>query len=641
MTNCKPYIIASGICLAIALTAAMSGCANRGTGPKGGPKDTVPPTLLRETPLNGTCNFTGKTVVLQFDEYVQLNNVAENVLISPPQQKPPIVKAIGKKVIVTFEEPLRDSTTYTIDFGQAICDNNEKVPLGNYSFSFATGSHIDTLAMFGKVINAEDLNPVQGVVVGVQEILDDSAFATLPFTRIAKSDSVGQFGVLNMRGGTYRIYALRDVSKDYLYQPSEALAFTDEVFSPSLAYDSIAVPGDSTVLAADSTAIIADSTMVNDSTTAQGVEFVRDYYHVPDTIVLKLFSENKQRHYFIRALRDKEQHYFTLLFAAPQDSLPTIVAIPPDSTQMDSTWVDFTQYMLCQANPTKDTLVYWLTDSAAISMDTLRFTMTYKMSDSLYQLVDTTDTVQAIYRHPRMSQKAIEAKRRQDANRKVELRSNASSKMDIYRNIEWYATTPLTDYSPDSIHLLEKIDTLLKPVAFTIEPLDSIGMRYVLRAKLEPEHSYILRIDSGAMHDIYGLANMPFKGEYKLRSLDEYSTLTIRLQHFDSRARIQILNDKDQVVREQPALPEGATFKYLEAKSFYVRLYIDIDGNGKWTTGDWATKRQPEPVYYYSKKLSLRANWEFEEVFDHLELPLLEQKPKALIKVDTGKTNKK
>lgn len=586
----------------VIVALALSGCANRGSGPQGGPKDTVPPSLLRETPLNGTCNFKGKTVVLQFDEYVQLDNVSENVLISPPQQTPPSVKAFGKKVSVTFEEDLLDSTTYTIDFGRAICDNNEKTPLYNYSFSFATGDYIDTLAMFGKVINAENLNPVQGVIVGVHENLDDSAFATMPFTRIAKTDTTGQFGVLNMRGGNYRIYALRDVSKDYVYQTSEALAFTDEVFSPTLACDS-------------------DSA----------------WYHVPDTIVLRLFKENKQRHYFVRALRDKEQHFFTLLFSAPQTELPVIVALPPDSTQQDSLWVDFTQHSLCQANPTKDTIVYWLTDSTAIRMDTIRFLMTYKMSDSLYQLVDTTDTVQAIYRHPRMSQKAIEAKRRKDMNRKIELKSNASMKFDIYRSIELYTAAPVKEYVTDSIHLFEKVDTLLQPVAFTIEPIDSTGMRYAVRAAIQPEHRYVLQVDSGGLHDIYGITNNAYKAEYKLRSLDEYSTLTIRLTHYDPRARIQVLDEKDKVLRELPAQETGAVFRYLEAKSFYVRLYIDADGNGEWTTGDWALKRQPEPVYYYSKKLTLRANWEFEEEFDHLATPILEQKPRALIQVDTGK----
>lgn len=571
--------------------------------------------------MNGTCNFTGKQIVLQFDEYVQLDNVAENVLISPPQQQPPVVKAVGKKVMVTFEEPFRDSTTYTIDFGRAICDNNEKVPLGNYSFSFATGEHIDTLAMFGHVINAADLNPVQGVVVGVHESMHDSAFASYPFTRIAKTDSAGHFGVLNMRGGNYRIYALRDVSKDYLYQPSEALAFTDEVFSPALAYDSIVKHEPDSVTGE----VLPDDTL---------------WYHVPDTIVLRLFTEDKQRHYFVRAIRDKEQHYFTLLFSAPQDSLPVIVALPPDSTQQDSTWVDFTQYMLCQANPTKDTLIYWLTDSAAIRMDSLRFLMTYKMSDSLYQLVDTTDTVQAIYRHPRMSAKALEAKQRKNANRKVEIKSNASNKLDIYRSVEWFTTTPLKDYAIDSIHLLEKVDTTFKPVAFSLEPMDSVGMHFMLRADLQPEHSYTLRIDSGAMHDVYGISNNAFKADYKLRSLEEYSTLTILLDPYDARIRVQVLNDKDQVLRELPAAEKGAQFKYLEAKSFYIRLYVDEDGNKEWTTGDWSLKRQPEPVYYYPKKLTLRANWDFEETVDYLATPLLEQKPKALIKTDTGKKKK-
>lgn len=611
----RHVICALGAGIVICLAAALSGCANRGQGPQGGPRDSIPPTLLKETPVNGTCNFTGKSIVLQFDEYVQLDNVAENVMISPPQQQPPVVKAVGKKVTVTFEEPLRDSTTYTIDFGRAICDNNEKTSLGNYSFSFATGEHIDTLAMFGMVINAEDLNPVQGVVVGVHENLHDSAFATTPFTRIAKSDSTGHFGVLNMRGGNYRIYALRDVSKDYLYQTSEALAFTDEVFSPSLAFD----------------------TVVTDSATNK---LDTMWYHVPDTIVLKLFTEEKKRHYFVRGLRDKEQHFFTLLFSAPQEALPAIVALPPDSTSTDSLWVDFTQYMLCDANPTKDTLVYWLTDSSAIRMDTLRFLMTYKMSDSLFQLVDTTDTVQIIYRHPRMSQKALEAKQRKDANRKIELRTNASTKFDIYRNIEWRSTTPLNDYDIASIHLTEKIDTIAKPVAFKMQPLDSAGLRFELHAALQPEHIYTLKIDSGAMHDVYGVTNNAYKADFRLRSLDEYSTLTIRLNHHDARARIQVLDEKDKVLRELPAQPDGAKFEYLEAKSFYVRMYIDIDGNGAWTTGDWALKRQPEPVYYFPKKLTLRANWEFDEDFDHLATPILMQKPKALIKVDTGKQKK-
>ena len=170
-----------------------------------------------------------------------------------------------------------------------------------------------------------------------------------------------------------------------------------------------------------------------------------------------------------------------------------------------------------------------------------------------------------------------------------------------------------------------------------MEALDSSGLRFALQADLQPEHIYTLRMDSGAMHDIYGIPNNAFTADYRLRSLDEYSTLTIHLTHYDERARIQILDEKDKVIREEPALAEGTKFTYLEAKSFYVRMYLDLDGNGEWTTGSWAQKRQPEPVYYFSSKLTLRANWEFEENFDHLSTPLLKQKPKSLIQVDNGK----
>ena len=160
----------------LALLLTFYSCANKGVGPQGGPKDETPPQMQKEVPENGTLNFSGKTIILYFNEYVQLDKVADNVMISPPQQKPPVIKAIGKRVIVAFEEPLRDSTTYTIDFGSAICDNNEKNPMQGYSYSFSTGDHIDTLEIKGQVLNARDLNPMSGITVGIHANHADSAF---------------------------------------------------------------------------------------------------------------------------------------------------------------------------------------------------------------------------------------------------------------------------------------------------------------------------------------------------------------------------------------------------------------------------------------------------------------------------------
>jgi hypothetical protein len=102
------------------------------------------------------------------------------------------------------------------------------------------------------------------------------------------------------------------------------------------------------------------------------------------------------------------------------------------------------------------------------------------------------------------------------------------------------------------------------------------------------------------------------------------------MNHFDARARIQLLNDKESVVREVAATSDGVKFEYLAPNTYFLRLYIDVNGDGKWTTGDWLLKRQPEPIYYYPKRLKLRANWDFEETFDHLAKPQILSKPKAL-----------
>jgi hypothetical protein len=153
-----------------------------------------------------------------------------------------------------------------------------------------------------------------------------------------------------------------------------------------------------------------------------------------------------------------------------------------------------------------------------------------------------------------------------------------------------------------------------------------------LIAHLQPSEAYQLTIDSAACRDIYGACNDQIVARLKLKSLDDYSSLMVKMKHFDPRARIQLLNDKDAVIKELPALENGTLFEYLEPITFYLRMYIDWNEDKKWTTGDWQLHRQPEPIYYYPAKLKLRANWDFEETFDHLALPQTESKPKALIK---------
>lgn len=602
----------------------FSSCANRGIGPQGGPKDTIPPRMVKEQPLNQSVNFHGKKIEITFNEYLQLDNIQQNLLVSPPQQVSPIVKAIGKKVTVEMQEDLIDSTTYTLDFGSAICDYTEKNPVRGYVFAFSTGDRIDSMEVYGRVANAEDLNPVSGLMVGLQANLHDSAFSTLPFTRVARSDSLGEFGIQNLRNGVYRLYALQDQSRDFLYQPGEGLAFADSLVIPE--YETEIVFDTIWKELADTINSLASVPQIDTILT------IRNTYVGPADLLLWFFKEDKQRHYFQRAYRD-EPHIIKLQFSAPQDSLPLLRALPPsamDSTRADSLWTDPWAYTLLQANPTRDTLVYWLTDSIAIRQDSIFLEMTYLKSDSLYNLVPQTDTVSAIYRAPRMTQKAKEAQEKKARERKLDLKSNAKDKFEVYDTLCVVAAFPIDSIYTDSIRLYEKQDTLLIVKPFTLRQKNVMSFQII--APLQQDKQYELHLDSAAVRDIYGVASDKKKFTLRLKTAEDYSTLLIRLPNYDPRIRLQLLSEKDQPVRELPAREEGTKFEYLTPKTYYLRLYFDLNGDGRWTTGDWITKRQPEPVYYFPAKLTLRANWDFEERFDYLARPQLEAKPRELRK---------
>lgn len=654
-------------------TAGMWACANRGVGPQGGPKDETPPKVVKEVPANGTVNYHDNRLEITFDEYLQLNDVVNQVLISPPQQRPPEVRAYGKKLTVTFDGELRDSTTYTIDFGSAICDNNERNPLQGYTFAFATGPEIDTLQMSGIVINAENLNPVANIYAGIHRNLADSAFEKEPFTRIARTNDKGEFTIQNIHRGIYRLYALDDISRDYVYQPGEGLAMHDSLFAPTVRHEGRV----DTVFVADTIVAKMDSLQLDSlphDTLGRYWERIESKtvpVFEPQNILLLYFKEDKLRHYFVRCQRDA-QHCFSLLFSAPQNSMPIIKALnsadtllqdsmmadrpAADSLAMDSVQLTisdsivldsvvvsdsivWTDYAVFQPSVHRDTITVWLTDSVVISRDTIAFTMTYMASDSILNLHPQTDTVYAVYRAPRLSEKAKAAmdKKKETEVRKLNVRHNAGNTFDIYDSLRIYSPTPLKYFDLEKIHLSVKKDTTYRPLKINPFIADSSKMQIVVPYKWEPEKEYRLEVDSAAFTDVYDTSNDKLETNLKVRSLEDYSTLIVKMENIDYRARIQLLSEKDVVLRELPVSDEGARFEFLKPTSYYMRLYLDLNGDGKWTTGDWMKHRAPEPVFYFSGKLTLRANWDFEETFDIHAKPLLEQKPAELKTVEGNK----
>lgn len=595
---------------------ALVSCANRGIGPQGGPKDSIAPQPLRSEPENGALNYNGNRVEITFNEYLQLDNVSQNFLMSPPQQRPPDVRVRGKRVVVQFADSLRSNTTYTLDFGNAICDYTERNPFSNYTFAFSTGPLIDTLEVRGHVYDASNLNPLQGIIVGIHENMEDSAFLKMPFTRIGRTDTVGAFRIGNMQGGTYKLYAVNDISRDYRLTVGEALAFSDSLLKPEV-----------------------HPHFHKDSL---GRDTLVGYEYGPADLILWLFEPQQQRLYLQRSMRE-QAHYFRLSFSSEPDSLPSFRAMRPsetDSTRSDSGWIDPTPYMHMHYTKHRDTITLWLTDSIAIAQDSIFLEARYRRTDSLYNVEWYTDTLRAIWRAPRLSAKAKMVQDRKNKNRKLDLKSNAKQGFELYDTLRITCSTPIASMVKDSIHLFQQIDTIYKPVAFRIAPYDTLPMQLTLIAPLGAGKKYELRLDSAAMHDVYGAPNKAEKFVLQLKNPEEYATLRVKLHPFHPKARIQLLNLSDDPVRELPAVPDGAFFRYLKPETYYLRMYIDENGDGKWTTGSWQEKRQPEPVYYFPDKLQTKSNWDFEEEWDYLAIPQTEAKPKGLIKSSAAKKKK-
>ena len=569
---------------------ALAGCANRGTGPQGGPKDSIPPVAVKSVPENGAVDFHGDRIEVLFNEYIQLDNVSQHLLMSPPQQTPPKVKARGKRLLIHFVDSLSDSTTYTLDFGAAVCDYTEKNPAHNYSFAFSTGSEIDTLEIHGRVYDAENLNPLGSVLAGIHRNQHDSAFTSSPFTRIARADSSGVFHIGNVHEGAYRLYALDDVSRDYRLSPGEGLAYSDSIVNPH------------------------DSTL-----------------HV-----LLLFREQKGKLYLQRSLRD-QQHMIQLLFSASPDSMPQLRAMrssETDSTRSDSAWVDPNPFILTTASAHRDTITLWLTDSAAIGQDTILLEARYRRTDSLYNMEWFTDTLRAVWRAPRMTERARAAKERELRHRKLELKSNARNGFELYDTLAVVSPSPLAEVADSLIHLYMLVDTTQRPLPFTVL---RTPLRVQLIARLEQGKTYELQLDSAAMTDVYGVANHTQKFNLQMKTPEDYSTLRVQVKPYSAQIRVQLMDSKDQVLQEKPAKPDGAFFEYLKPDGYYLRLYIDANGDGEWTTGSWENHRQPEPVYYYPEKVQTKANWDFEEEWDYTAKPQLQSKPKELIKASGSK----
>lgn len=613
------------------LMIVVYSCASMGN-PDGGPYDEEPPKFVRSTPKPFAINSKEKKVTIEFDEFIKLEKAAEKVVVSPPQLEQPEIKASGRKVVVGLVDSLRPNTTYTIDFADAIVDNNEGNPLGNYAFTFSTGTTIDTMEVSGTVLSASDLEPVKNIQVGLHSDLSDSAFMKKPFDRVSRTDSRGHFSIRGIAPGKYRIYALMDGNQNYLFDSkTEMIAFSDSIIIPAMED------------------AMRQDTIWKDSLTIDTIKSVGYIRFLPDDIILRAFKEENDRQYLTRSERDKENH-FVLTFSARADTLPTLKGLNFDE------WDAF----IIEKTDRNDSICYWIKDSLIYQMDTLEIQMDYLATDTLDRLVPQTDTLFLANKLTRAEREKLEAKaaeekekerkKKEKKGEKIEpeptkfltLNVDAPSAFDLDRNVYLSFDEPVASIDTAAIHMEIKKDSLWEEIPFLFVSDSVLPRKYEILAEWEPEKEYQLSIDSMAFKGVYGLHTNKVKQTMKVKKLDEYGTILLNITGADSTAVVELLDGSGKVLRQQRITPQNtADFYYLNpGTKFYIRLFNDRNGNGVWDTGKYSEHLQPEEVYYFPKVWEMKANFEFEENWNINAVPVEKQKLDEIKKQKPEETKK-
>ena len=606
----------------VTLVVMLYSCASIGR-PDGGPYDETPPRFIGSTPAAGALNNQRTKVSLLFDEFIKLEKATEKVVVSPPQVQQPEIKASGKRIQVNLLDSLKANTTYTIDFSDAIVDNNEGNPLGNFTFTFSTGTQIDTMEVSGTVLDASNLEPIKGILVGLHSNLNDSAFTKLPFDRVARTDSRGRFSIRGVAPGKYRIYGLMDADQTFTFnQKSEVIAFNDSLIIPRM-----------------EERIRMDTAWVDSLTYDTIVE--RKYMHyLPDALILRAFKEFNYSQYLIKSERLVPQK-FTFYFAGQADTLPTLKGLNFDERDA----------FVIEKNPRNDTIHYWVKDSLLFKQDTLAISLTYLYTDTLNQLVSRTDTLNLVSKQKYKKEEPEKKKKKKKKDEEDEpeptkflpVNVGAPSSMDVYGSISLTFDEPIARFDSAAIHLKEKVDTLWKDIPFEFEQ-DSLNLkRFNLYYDWEPGNEYEFSVDSTAFHGIYGLFTDKIKQGFKVRKLEEYASITFLVTGADSTAFVELLDAQDKVVRRRRLTDGGyADFYFLNPGKYCARLVNDRNGNGIWDTGNFEKGEQPEEVYYYNMILEPKANWDLDkQSWDIHAIPLDKQKLDELKKQKPDEDKKK
>lgn len=571
LRNLTPFLIAVA---ALVPTFFMHSCANTTQSPSGGPKDTIPPALYWTKPVPGSVNIPthGAKFEFGFDEYVKVKT-ATNIFLSPPQKKAPKSKIQGKSVIVWFEEDLLPNTTYTLNFTDAIADNNEGNMFPGYAYVFSTGPVIDSLMITGTVLDCNTLQPAKNATVMLYKDHSDSAvFKSRPAAAV-KTDDWGYFALPYLEDTLYRIYAIKDENNDNMYQmETEQIAFIDSLIHPV--------------------------TVVND--TLKELQ----KYDMKDTLecraresqyTLKLFKEEPTRQFLKNHGRTAERYAFVSFMAK--------------DAWIDSLWIKGykADRLITQFNLRQDSLEIWINDRRPVP-DTLQIYVNYRKTN------DSTQVLEPVVEHyPLFIEGALPRKQRNDYNYRKNLQHEDTIcvfKLEAQPDLveqEGFSLTftyPIIYENFDSVkfhYLNPKQKDIKGEFTVTRDTLDLRKYKLMPKEKLLPGYEYFMKVPHRAFRDINGFYSDSTEVKVSLPTDEKLSTLIVNLEGVSGRLIVDLLNEKrDKVLRTYTVSENGElVFPYLKKGKYSIRITEDVNWNSMIDTGDLLSRKMPENVNFF------------------------------------------
>ena len=560
-------IVATALCCALSHS-----CANTKASPMGGPKDTIPPVIIGVAPPYGDTAFplTGGKINIKYNEYTVVKD-ANSILLSPPHKKKPKFKVKGKEIVVTFQDTLKPNTTYTIDFGQGLADNNEGNIAPKFVYAFATGDTLDSMYICGTVVDAESLAPVKKALVSLYtEFRDSSTLLLLP-QAAGRTDDWGFFTIRNIKKQPYWIYACSDENNDYLYQlGEEKIGFLDNSIIPDR------VVRDS----------IYELLSFDMKDTLECLARRGDYE-------IAVFKEFQSKQYIKDKGRKKDKTGY-VTFSAPNVEVSSFQILGVDSSDI-----------IIQYSPKRDSFDFWL-NTQYPPEDSLFMTVSYMKTDSTGNLSLATENISAaISKEQAAKAKTEEGRKAAEADTLTDMKIDLTDTNVEQDGISLEFTVPIVEMNLDSVVLIttntrNQTDT----TAYTFVQDTSNILRYQIQSSepYRPGYKYSLVIGEAAFWDVYHRKNKGQTKDFQLPNTENLSTITLNITGTEGKRFLVELTDDGckKVFRKYEVLQDGEFFfPYLSEGKYSIRLTEDKNNNGLFDSGNLLKWQQAERMKLY------------------------------------------